>query len=453
MTARRITALAIAVLAGAWVLTTPGPASAAGALTLDRYCGPAEGSVTITVTGSGVFGGTVYLIRPNGDRVGGGPAVQNRATGAITGTFGFDVTSTGNDNPAPPAIAVYFMARGAKDPLRAWYTVGRGTICGAVNGSPQDSAYQPGGTNVGVTVWAFSPLTPVTVTVPGAAPVTVKPDLNGTGQVVVPTDGLTCGANRITATQAAIDEKPGTPPIGFAAPPVNALNKPGLDPPPRTASTSITVYCPTIAVAPSQFGDTALPGPASVSGSGWYVHNTAVPVQFALDGVAVGQATPNATGHVSGRIRLPRAQCGVHTLAAVQAYDNGDGFSITLTAQATVTVRCAAAELAVDPPVAGAGRTVDAIGGKFVPGRTVTLEWTLPDGTPLGDAGSAVTEADGTFRVTILVMPNSDLGARKLHALETPPAGDPVGAREGFADVLIVPGSMAPGRHHFLERR
>jgi hypothetical protein len=364
------------------------------------------------------------------------------------------VSTRGTDAPAPPAVLIAVYDRAGRNVASAWYTVGdyNPARCGIVGASPVYSMRQPAATAVTVTMYAFSPITPITVSVPGAPPARVPASIDGGAQVTVNTDGLACGVNTITATQESIDHKKPEPPIGFA-PSVAAAAAPTETPPPRTAATRIVVFCPQITASPASFGDTALPGSSTVTGSGWYVRRVPVPVEVLLDSVKLGETNPDATGAISTRLRIPRASCGVHRLTARQSYDNHDGFSITLTAETPVTVRCAVADLTVDPPVTEAGRTVDAVGGSFIAGRTVTLEWTALDGSPMGEAATATVEPDGTFRVTILVMPNSDLGTRKLHALESPGAGDPVGAREGFAEVLIVPGSMTPGRGHFLERR
>jgi hypothetical protein len=207
--------------------------------------------------------------------------------------------------------------------------------------------------------------------------------------------------------------------------------------------------------------DTALPGKVAASGTSWVPNQ---PIQMLVDGRVIGTVKPGDTGTLDAtQVSVPRSGCGTHVVLAVQVVTpDADPVkthlplidkALELRAKATLTVVCTPAFLSADPPVIGDGNTTVAAGVGFTPGRQVQLVWTYLDGSPMADACSAEVSAGGTFLVTCLALPNSALGTRLLKAAEKVPAGDPVIARTGQTEVLVVPGSMTPKHGRFLERR
>ncbi len=241
----------------------------------------------------------------------------------------------------------------------------------------------------------------------------------------------------------------GTPSPSFSDPPTPPR---GED---RSAAVSLIVYCPTLTVGPATLPDTALPGTGDAAGTGWVPGR---PIDFTVDGRALVTVTAGKSGEFRGSLRLPRLGCGEHLIEARQvvaqraAEPLPQPSPLVLSRTGTITVTCTKASLLVDPTVTPAGMVTAATGTGFVAGRQVRLEWVGPDGRLLGEAATATVGSAGTFVATCLVLPNSDLGTRSLRAVEVQPATDPVAARTGTADVLVVPSTMERGRERFLQR-
>ena len=252
-------------------------------------------------------------------------------------------------------------------------------------------------------------------------------------------------------SSSATGSPPGTksPTPSFSDPPTPPR---GED---RSAAVSLIVYCPTLTVGPATLPDTALPGTGTTAGTGWVPSR---PINFTIDGRPLVTVTPGKSGEFAGPLRLPRLGCGEHRIEARQVVEQRSPKPLPLTSTlvlsrtGTITVTCAKAALLVDPTVTAAGMVTAATGTGFVAGRQVRLEWVTPDGRLLGEAATATVSSAGTFVATCLVLPNSELGTRSLRAVEVPPATDPVAARTGAADVLIVPSTMERGRERFLQR-
>jgi hypothetical protein len=211
----------------------------------------------------------------------------------------------------------------------------------------------------------------------------------------------------------------------------------------RVRTVTLAVFCPRLTVTPGALADSDLPGAVDVAGTGWMPVR---PVRLSLGGTTF---VTDRTGTFTGKAPLPRLACGPHLVNAEQVSAKPE---LVLRRSATITVTCTPAFLAVDPAVTPAGMVTTAAGAGFTAGRTVRLEWIDVEGRPLGDAGTTRVGVGGTFLHACLVLPNSLLGTRRLRAVEVPAAGDPVAARNGVADLLVVPSAMERGRGQFLER-
>jgi hypothetical protein len=312
-----------------------------------------------------------------------------------------------------------------------------------VSASPQAMAAKAGPQKIDVRVSGFLLNLPVTLSVPGVtlAPNTLTPTRTSPGEGTITLNKQpACGESTLTASQVRTGGE-------F---PVN-----------RTATVRLVVFCPSFAVNPASVPDTALPGKVTGTGTNWVPNQ---PIQVLIDGKATNTVTPNDKGVLeASQIKVQRLGCGKHVIEAVQVVaPSADPEkthlpviekALELRAKAGLTVVCTPAFLSADPPVIGDGNTTVAAGVGFTPGRKVLLTWTYLDGSPMADACTADVSAGGTFLVTCLALPNSALGTRLMKAVETVPPGDPVIARFGQAEVLVVPGSMAPKHGRFLERR
>jgi len=426
------------------VLTAPGATAAAPAtISVTPTCGPS--SVTLQVTADGVpRGQDLYLLatRPNGDTT-------------FVDSYGDPAGHLADETVlqlgrAPGAwISVHSYGSDAKH-AQTWYSVG----CAAFAAQPRLLVERPGRQPFAVDLRGFQDGTPVELSTSGVPPVSVTPNADGnfTGTVTFERQPP-CGRSTITATQRTADPDPPAPDVEIEFAPTVT---PAAAAPPagetRTVALPITLFCPRLTVTPTALADSALPGPADVAGTGWVPLR---PLTLTIDGKPLSTVTPDrVNGDFAGPVRLPRLGCGAHRLEAVQVaqLSKPPVAPLTLRKAAAITVSCTTTFLAVDPAVSTAGMVTTAAGAGFVAGRTVRLEWIGLDVRPLGDAGTATVGAGGTFMITCLVLPNSVLGTRRLRAVEVAAPGDPVAARTGMADLLVVPSSMERGRDQFLER-
>jgi hypothetical protein len=424
------------------VLTAPGATAAAPAtISVTPTCGLS--SVTLQVTADGVpRGQDLYLLatRPNGDTT-------------FVDSYGDPAGHLADEmvlqlGRAPGAwISVHSYGSDARH-AQTWYSVG----CARFAAQPRLLVERPGRQAFAVDLSGFQGGMPIELTIPGVPPVSVAPNADGsfTGTVTFERQPP-CGRSTITATQRTADPDPPAPDIELASPVTPAAAAPPAGET-RTVALPVTVFCPRLTVTPTALADSALPGPADVAGTGWVPLR---PVTLTIDGKPLGTVTPDrVNGDFAGPVWLPRLGCGAHRLEAVQVaqLSKPPVAPLTLRKAAAITVSCTPAFLAVDPAVSMAGMVTTAAGAGFVAGRTVRLEWIDLDARPLGDAGTATVGAGGTFMVPCLVLPNSALGTRRLRAVEVVAPADPVAARTGMADLLVVPSSMERGRDQFLER-
>jgi hypothetical protein len=432
------------------VLTAPGASAAAPpTVTVTPTCGGP--TTTLQVSADGLAPSQYFYVvatRPNGD------AFYTTASSDRSGHLGAALRVVlGN---APDATVAVVNYRSNVTQAETHYTVG----CAVFDADPRRLVEQAGPQRMAIRLGGFQPGQPVELSIPGVPPVAVTPDKGGrfAGTVTFARQPA-CGRGTITATQRTVDPDPPTPPPDIEFAPTAALSPvaaPAAAALPagrtRVLSLAIVLYCPRFALAPASLRDSALPGPVTLTGTDWVPLQ---PVSLTVDGKPLGTVTPSrAGGNFGGPTRLPRLGCGPHRIEALQLIevDEGTRPPLTLRKQATLTVTCTPAFLTVDPAVTPAGMVTQAAGAGFVPGRTVRLEWIDLDARPLGEAGTAVVGAGGTFLTTCLVLPNSALGTRRLRAVEVPAGGDPVGARTGLADLLVVPSAMDRGRGRFLER-
>jgi hypothetical protein len=164
----------------------------------------------------------------------------------------------------------------------------------------------------------------------------------------------------------------------------------------------------------------------------------------------VGVVTTDAEGALRTRRPAAGLPCGdVPVVAEQMAYDDEPP-----TATSTLTVHCARvapATLTVDPGVVSRGGAVRALGAKFTPGTKVRLSWLLVGGRTSPQVAEVTVRADGTFATGVLVLTHDEQGTRDLVAVEVVAAGPPPSAATD--SVLVVGGSMQPGRRGLVSRR
>jgi len=401
------------------------------------------------------------------ERLNGEPLVWKPLGSNSAGEFQTQVQFNLRNGPAARISVYHFSAE--SEIAETWYLAG----CAGIAVQPRIVAERPGPQPVRMRLAGFQPNVPVRlttadgirirpaqVTPANGRPFEVQATLDPQPRCETPTP--------ITATQHNVDPDVYVPPeVEFApsafeeAPLVVAPAALALapEPPPRQATAQIHVICPRFSATPTTFADSALPGSTRVTGTDWY---PGLPVTLTLDGKQLTSITlGRGDRDFNQDVKLPRLNCGQHKLAAGQVADVGGEKrvaqlapedTLVLRKEVTITVTCTPAFLAVEPAVTPAGMTTTAAGAGFVAGRTIKLDWVDLNGRSLGEAGTAEVSGGGTFLVTCLVMPNSELGTRRLRAVEVPAAGDPVTARSGQADLLVVPSAMERGRHRFVER-
>jgi hypothetical protein len=121
-------------------------------------------------------------------------------------------------------------------------------------------------------------------------------------------------------------------------------------------------------------------------------------------------------------------------------------------ADATYAIPCFQPSVALDPPIGPPGFVSTAVGSGFPANSTiVVLNWQSPAlRSPL--PATIKTDANGAFKVPILVMYHDLLGPRLLQAIVANPFGDRAGsAIEADAPFLVTPGRSQPS--DFVLRR
>jgi hypothetical protein len=156
------------------------------------------------------------------------------------------------------------------------------------------------------------------------------------------------------------------------------------------------------------------------------------------------EAPTDVFGHFNRDIPLSMPAEGLHLVRA-------DDFR-QREADATYTIPCLQPSVALDPPIGPPGFVTIAVGSGFPANSTiVVLNWQHP--ALLSPLPAAIkTDANGAFRVPILVMYHDLLGPRLLQAIVANPFGDRAGsAIEADAPFLVTPGRSQPS--DFVLRR
>lgn len=156
------------------------------------------------------------------------------------------------------------------------------------------------------------------------------------------------------------------------------------------------------------------------------------PVSLDVDGTPVGTVPPDeidADGTFTTTITIPDHAGGPAPVNACQRC----GTRTEALATAPFTVE---PSLELDPPLGAPGFVTVATGRGFPDGEDVVVEWD----PGVGSAG-AVPDADGRFRVPLLVLPRSEPGPRTARGVIP---GDDV-LPEPEAPFLVVPGTVQPG--------
>ena len=149
------------------------------------------------------------------------------------------------------------------------------------------------------------------------------------------------------------------------------------------------------------------------------------------------EAQTDVFGHFSRDLPLSMPAEGIHLVRA-------DDFR-QREADATYAIPCFQPSVALDPPIGPPGFVSTAVGSGFPANSTiVVLNWQSPAlRSPL--PATIKTDANGAFRVPMLVMYHDLLGPRLLQAIVANPFGDRAGsAIEADAPFLVTPGRSQP---------
>ena len=156
------------------------------------------------------------------------------------------------------------------------------------------------------------------------------------------------------------------------------------------------------------------------------------------------EAQTDVFGHFSRDMPLTVPAEGLHLVRA-------DDFR-QREADATYTIPCFQPSVALDPPIGPPGFVTTAVGSGFPANSTiVVLNWQQP--ALLSPLPAAIkTDANGAFRVPVLIMYHDLLGPRLLQAIVPNPFGERAGAAiEADAPFLVTPGRSQPS--DFVLRR
>ena len=156
------------------------------------------------------------------------------------------------------------------------------------------------------------------------------------------------------------------------------------------------------------------------------------------------EAQTDVFGHFSRDLPLSMPAEGIHLVRA-------DDFR-QREADATYAIPCFQPSVALDPPIGPPGFVTIAVGSGFPANSTVVvLNW-QPPGLRSPLPAAIKTDANGAFRVPMLVMYHDLLGPRLLQAIVANPFGDRAGsAIEADAPFLVTPGRSQPS--DFVLRR
>ena len=207
----------------------------------------------------------------------------------------------------------------------------------------------------------------------------------------------------------------------------------------KTASDTFRAVAPRTTPKPSAPppAPTAETAAITVSGDNF---NPFSPVLVTFDAGPGGQpqsfeAQTDPFGHFSRDIQVTEPAEGLHLIRA-------DDFRQREADDATYQIPCFQPSVALDPPIGPPGFVTTAVGTGFPANATIVLlNWQGPalrSPLPL----NIKTDANGSFRIPILVMYHDLLGPRMLQAI----VANPFGARAGAAIEADAPFLVTPGR-------
>ncbi|MGG7466613.1 beta strand repeat-containing protein, partial [Plantibacter sp. YIM 135347] len=309
------------------------------------------------------------------------PIPAGQAVGPVT------VTATGAVSNTPATTSV---------------TVEATTYVTAITATP---ATVDAGTSTTITGTGFAPSETVTVSIPGADPVTTTSTAEGTISVALPVPADYASTTAVVTATGAVSDTPATTNL--------AVN---------------IVYNTAITVDPT----TVVPGTSTVvTGTGYAPNET---VTVSIPGASPVTVQTNETGGFTVSLPIPADYVpGPVTVTAV-------GNVSDTPAETDITVVYTTA-ITVTPTTTGPGTTLQVSGSGFAPGETVTVS--VPDGTPV----TATANETGGFVVDLPLASNQPAGPVTVTATgsisNTPAEGN---ATVVYTTAIVAtPASVNPG--------
>lgn len=272
------------------------------------------------------------------------------------------------------------------------------------------------------------PAGPATIRLRGVAAGTVQVGRTGTFPATdlrVPTGAAACGQDSVTIDNGG----------------------------PVLATTSIAVYCPSIAVTPNPVDSGGRATALNLTGTGFPPSRT---IDLGFDGKTHATVSSDAKGALHGTIRGIAPACGAHQTTATArppaaAATLPQAFLPVSASAPVVVVGCA--RLTADPAIIQQGTLTHVTGTGFLPRTPVTLTWQTPAGaliTPCTPNTVSVpalaTDAAGRIDVFCLAFLHQVLGTLRLSALQSP--------EQETTPVVVEDGPMQPSNgDQFVFRR
>lgn len=231
---------------------------------------------------------------------------------------------------------------------------------------------------------------------------------------------------------------------------------------PVLASAVVSVFCPSVTVAPNPVDSGGGPATMTLTGTGFPPDR---PVDLGFDGQTRATVTSDATGAVHGTISGVSPPCGQHQAAASAHPPAGGAFGapagsggavaafLPVSAFTTVVV-VGCARISADPDVVQQGMLTHVTGSGFLPRTALTLAWQSLGGAAVFPCSpdairvpALSTDAAGSIDVFCLAYPYETIGALQISAAQPP--------ETETAPVVIEDGPMQPsnGTDDFVFRR
>lgn len=371
-----------AVLATAFLTAVmlPAPLASAGDAVISPTVGvlPGCGAPGAELTVSGTFLDTGDLVTVT---VGGVSVSTVAANGVVPGMWRVTV-------PGPAATGVYAVRTAVDPPTGPPYLLPDRSYqvpCPSLAASPRHLAARAGAVPVQLSAAGFTPSAEVAFTLDGLPLGTPAPlGADGTGSVSLPFP-----ADRACGTYAVVAAEP-----------------------PRTASVSITLTCPTLTVTPPIAEVGTQPAATTWAVTGF---DPLARIDLRLDGVLLADGRTSRSGTASLPVPVDGAACGSHLATATQVVASPAPAPTALMSYEVTCFPGLTADVATvaqrdgDAPVAVSGTG-------FSPGSTVDFSST-PVGSP---TTPAVVEHDGRVRATVPVPAEGTCGPLTMRAVERP---------------------------------